>query len=89
MCGKYKNINYDSDSGSALQLYFQSSPEEGMVSLVRMVSLVEKLSLVRKVSLIRKGKFGQNSQVHLALNVNSFAHNGGCVVNGSNATTAI
>ena len=28
MCRKYENINYDSDSGSGLQLHFQSLPGE-------------------------------------------------------------
>ena len=29
----------------------------------------------------QKGQFGRNGKVHLGLNVSSFAHNCGCVVN--------
>ena len=48
-----------------------------------MVSLVRIVSLVRMVSLCQNGK------VHLSLNVNSSAHNGGYLVNGGNAMAAI
>ena len=63
MCGKYENKLYDSDLGSGLQLYTQSSPgkrsgkfSQNGISLVKMVSLVRMISLVKIVCLVRKVK---------------------------------
>ena len=79
-----KHKLYDSDSGSGLQLHTQSSTEE------------------RSGKFSQNGKFGQNGKfsqngisvcqkgkVHLGPNVNSSAHNRGCMVNGSGAMAAI
>ena len=37
----------------------------------------------------QNGKLGQNGNVHLSLNVSSYNHNCGCIVDGSNAMAAV
>ena len=78
-----KHKLYDSDSGSCLQLHTQSSPGKRS----------GKFSQNGKFD--QNGKFSQNGtsrqkgKVHLGPNVSSFAHDRGCVVNGSGAKAAI
>ena len=101
MCGKYENKLYVSDSGPGQQPYFQSSPGDlavvegqrnGKFSLNGKSGQNGKLghSSVR----VTKGRL-YDSQVrdhvivHLVLNLNSSAHNCGCVVDGGNAMAAI
>ena len=72
-----KSKLYDSDSGSGLQLHTQPSPGEKS----------GKFSQNSKFG--QNGVSGQKGQVHLGPNVSSFAHNRGCMVNGSNVSIII
>ena len=75
MCGKYESINY--------MIVTQSSPGERS----------GKFSQNGKFD--QNGKFSQNGtsrqkgKVHLGPNVSTFAHDRGCIVNGSGAMAAI
>ena len=57
----------------------------GMVSSVRMVSSVTQVTKGKPYD----SRVSDYAIVHLGLNVNSFAHNCGCVVDGGNAMAVI
>ena len=84
-----KNLLYDIDSGSGLQLHTQSSSGE------RSGKFSQNGKFGQNGNLSQNGKFGQNGmsgqkgKVHLGPNVSSSAHDCGCVVHGSGAMAAI
>ena len=102
MCGKYENINYnyDSDSGPGQQLHFQSSAGErnGKFSqngkFVQNGKFRQNGKLGHSCTNVTKGwltaaRDSNHAIVHSGLNLSSYAHNCGCVVDSGNAMAAI
>ena len=71
-----KNILYDSDSGSGLQLHTQSSSGERSGKF----SPNGKFIISQNVKFGQNGMSGQKGKVHLGPNVSSSTHHHGCVV---------
>ena len=96
-----KHKLYDSGSGPGQQLHSQSSLRDLAVAAGQRngkFSLNGKFGLNSKFGLscvrVKKGRpydswVRDHLTVHLGLNVSSFTHNYGCVVDGSNAMAAI
>ena len=97
MCGRYESINYnyDSDSGFGQQLHSQSSlwdlaVAEGQRNGKFSLNVKFGHSCVRVTkSRLYESRVRDHVVVHSGLNVNSSAHNWGCVVDGGNAMAAI
>ena len=86
------NYNYDSDSGPGQQLYSQSSPGNmAVVKGKRNGKFSQNGKLGHSCVRVIKGKLydswvRDHDIVHLGLNVSSYTHNCGCVVDGGNAS---
>ena len=89
-----KHQLYDSDSGPGQQLHSRSSPGERNGKFSRNGKFGQNGKLGHSCTNVTKGKLygsrvSNHAIVHLGLNVNSSAHNYGCMVDGGNAMAAI
>ena len=90
-----KHKLYDSDPGSGQQLYSRSSPGDlAVVEWQRNGKFGQNGKLGHSCVRVTKGRLYDSRVrdhviVHLGLNVSSFAHNCGCVVDGGGNMAAI
>ena len=83
------NYNYDSDSGSGLQLHTQSSPGERSGKFSQNGKFGQNGTFSQNGMSGQNGTSGRRGKVHLGPNVSRSAHDRGCMVNGIGAMAAM